>query len=273
MFGNMHVGHTQPSSVDEKREYVPAFYAHGGSSAFSREKFLKLGGFSEIYNPAYVEDADLSYRAWKAGFRVLFCPASQVVHKHRSTNALELGNAKIDYLITRNLFLFFWRNITSVRLFFSHIFKLPLRFMLDVSQGRFGVIRGFVGALSKLPLVLWGRILHPLPRGLSDEEAISASNHWFFYRHKYLGHKTYNSKSREILMVSKRLPRIGIDGSWILVNLIKALSVNHEITLLVFTETNEDQQHVDRLKTFCKEIKTITLYPYNKELKSAFPNL
>ena len=270
MFGSMHVGHTEPSNIDEKREYVPAFYGHGGSSAFSREKFLKLGGFSEIYYPAYVEDTDLSYRAWKAGFRVLFCPASQVVHKHRSTNASELGNARIDYLITRNLFLFFWRNISSVRLFFSHVFKLPLRFMLDLSQGRFGVIKGFVGALSKLPWVISARILHSMPRQLSDEEAISASNHWFFYRHKYLANKKSNFKSRKILMVSKRLPRLGVDGSWILVNLIKALSKDHDITLLVFIETNEDQEHVDLLKNFCKKIKTITLYPYDKELKSAF---
>jgi glycosyltransferase involved in cell wall biosynthesis len=71
-------------------------------------------------------------------------------------------------------------------------------------------------------------------------------------------------------VVSKRLPRLGIDGSWILVNLLKGLSAHNEITLLSFIENSQDQAHVDRLKRFCKEVRTITLYPYDQELKSAF---
>jgi len=71
-------------------------------------------------------------------------------------------------------------------------------------------------------------------------------------------------------MISKRLPKLGVDGSWVLVNLIKGLSVHHEITLLSFTETDHDKPDVDYLARFCKEIKTITLYPYRQELKSSF---
>ena len=270
MFGCMHVGHTQPTPVDEARQYVPAFYAHGGSSAYHRQKFLDLGGFSEIYHPAYVEDADLSYRAWKAGFRVLFCPASRVVHKHRSTNATKLGNAKIDYLIARNLFVLFWNNVTSVGLFLSHLLKLPFRFLLDISRGRFGIMKAFAGALLKVPHVVWNRMVSPPPSRLSDQEAIAAINHWFFYRHRYLANGHRQAGSRKILVVSKRLPRLGIDGSWILVNLLKGLSAHNEITLLSFIENSQDQAHVDRLKRFCKEVRTITLYPYDQELKSAF---
>ncbi len=270
MFGCMHVGHTPPAPVDDVRRYVPAFYAHGGSSAYDRQKFLELGGFSEIYNPAYVEDADLSYRAWKSGYRVLFCPASRVVHKHRSTNATEMGNSRIDYLIARNLFVLFWKNVTSLGLFFSHLLKLPFRFLLDFSRGRLGILRAFAGALLKVPQVVWNRLASPPPSRLSDREAIASIHHWFFYRHRYLSNGNRAAGSRKILVVSKRLPRLGVDGSWILVNLLKGLSVRNEITLLSFIETSQDQAHVDRLKEFCKEVRTITLYPYHRELKSAF---
>jgi glycosyltransferase involved in cell wall biosynthesis/GT2 family glycosyltransferase len=270
MFGCMHVGHTPPTPVDEKRQYVPAFYAHGGSSAYHRQKFLELGGFSEIYNPAYVEDADLSYRAWKAGFRVLFCPASRVAHKHRSTNATEIGNSRIDYLIARNLFVLFWKNVTSFGLFFSHLLKLPFRFLLDISRGRLGILKAFAGALLKAPQVVWNRLVSPPPGRLSDQEAIAAIHHWFFYRHRYLSNGDRPAGPRKILVVSKRLPRLGVDGSWILVNLLKGLSARNEITLLSFIETSQDQAHVDRLKQYCKEVRTITLYPYDRELKSAF---
>lgn len=270
VFGCVHVGHAQPDERDELRQYVPVFYAGGGSSAYHREKFLALGGFNEIYNPGYVEDADLSYRAWKAGYRVLFCPASKVIHKHRSTNATKLGNRKIDYLISRNLFVFFWQNVTSLRLFMKHLVQLPLRILLDMSRGRFAILRSFLGAWLKIPRVIWNRFSSNRLSQLSDEEALAAIDSWFLYRHKYLLNGRAGAGPRKILLISKRLPKLGFDGSWIVVNLIQGLSQRHEITLLSFMETDSEKPHADYLKQFCKEVKTITLYPYSDELKSSF---
>lgn len=270
VFGCVHVGHAPPNGMDEQRDYVPVFYAGGGSSAYSRERFLALGGFNEIYNPGYVEDADLSYRAWKAGYRVLFCPNSKVIHKHRSTNATQLGNPKIDYLISRNLFIFFWQNITSVKLFIKHLFQLPLRILLDLSRGRFAILRAFIGALLRIPRIAWNRLRCTISNRISDEEAFAVIDYWFFYRHKYLLNGQSQRSPQKILMISKRLPKLGFDGSWVLVNLIKGLSARHQITLLSFTETDEEKPYVEYLSRFCKEVKTITLYPYSQELKSSF---
>jgi glycosyltransferase involved in cell wall biosynthesis/GT2 family glycosyltransferase len=270
VFGCVHVGHTTPNGTDEQREYTPVFYAGGGSSAYSRQKFLALGGFNEIYNPGYVEDADLSYRAWKAGYRVLFCPKSKVIHKHRSTNATQLGNPKIDYLISRNLFIFFWQNVTSAKLFAKHLVQLPLRILLDVSRGRFAILRAFLGALLRIPRIVWNRVSSTSSTRVSDEEALAVIDYWFFYRHKHLLDAQSRDRPQKILMISKRLPKLGFDGSWVLVNLIKGLSASHHITLLAFTETDEDKPYVEHLSQFCKEVRTITLYPYSRELKSSF---
>jgi O-antigen biosynthesis protein len=270
VFGCVHVGHTPPNGIDERRDYAPVFYAGGGSSAYSREKFLALNGFNEIYNPGYVEDADLSYRAWKAGYRVLFCPNSKVIHKHRSTNATQLGNPKIDYLISRNLFIFFWQNITSVKLLVKHLIQLPLRILLDLSRGRFVILRALIGALVRIPRIAWNRLRSTASNRISDEEAMAVIDYWFFYRHKYLLNSQSQGPPQKILMISKRLPKLGFDGSWILVNLIKGLSERHQITLLSFTETDEEKPYVEYLSRFCKEVRTITLYPYSQELKSSF---
>ena len=270
VFGCVHVGHTPPNELDERRGYVPVFYAGGGSSAYHRGIFLDLGGFNEVYYPGYVEDADLSYRAWKAGYRVLFCPASKVVHKHRSTNATKLGNRKIDYLIARNLFVLFWQNVTSPRLFFKHLVQLPLRILLDLSRGRSAILRAFLGAFVKLPRIVWNRATASSLARLSDEETLAAIDTWFLYRHKYVMNGHAGRSSRKILLISKRLPKLGFDGSWILVNLIQGLSVKHDITLLSFMETDDEKPHAEYLKRFCKEVKTVTLYPYSDELKSSF---
>ena len=95
-------------------------------------------------------------------------------------------------------------------------------------------------------------------------------DYWFFYRHRHLLNGQSQSPPQKILMISKRLPKLGFDGSWVLVNLIKGLSAHHQITLLSFTETEEEKAYVEHLSHFCKEVKTITLYPYSGELKSSF---
>jgi O-antigen biosynthesis protein len=270
IFGCVHVGHTAPNRLDEQREYVPVFYAGGGSSAYSRQKFLALGGFNEIYNPGYVEDADLSYRAWKAGYRVLFSPKSRVVHKHRSTNAAQLGNPTIDYLISRNLFIFFWQNVTSTRLFIKHLLQLPLRILLDLSRGHFAILKAFMGALLRIPRILLNRLRSTSSNRVRDEEALAVIDYWFFYRHKYLLKGQPPHRPQKILMLSKRLPKLGFDGSWVLVNLIRGLSARHQITLLSFVETDEERSHAEYLSRFCHGVKTITLYPYSQEPKSSF---
>lgn len=55
-------------------------WAEGGSCIIDRTKFLELDGFDKIYKPFYWEDIDLSYRAWKQGYEILFDPTILVEH-------------------------------------------------------------------------------------------------------------------------------------------------------------------------------------------------
>src|SRR5262249_36584919 len=84
------------------RAYYPTLWAGGGSSAFDRRRFVALGGFDPLYSPAYVEDADLSYRAWKTGWEVLFAPASVVYHKHRASSSRRFRPAELQAFVLRN---------------------------------------------------------------------------------------------------------------------------------------------------------------------------
>ena len=43
-------------------------YGSGGCSLFDTVKLFAMGAVSEVYDPAYVEDLDLGYRAWKRGW-------------------------------------------------------------------------------------------------------------------------------------------------------------------------------------------------------------
>ncbi len=57
-------------------------WVSGGSGAFRKDIWNKLGGLNELYSPFYWEDIDLSYRAQKSGYKVIFEPKSVVFHEH-----------------------------------------------------------------------------------------------------------------------------------------------------------------------------------------------
>lgn len=72
-------------AVLEERDY-PA--VTGACMLVRRELYERLGGFDETYR-MYVEDVDLCLRAWDAGYRVTYCPASLLVH-HESASVPDL---------------------------------------------------------------------------------------------------------------------------------------------------------------------------------------
>lgn len=75
----------------------------GGAFLAKREVFERVGLFDERYF-LYYEDADLSFRAKKTSFKIMYIPEAVVYHKNaRSTG---LGSPLQDYYITRNRMLF-----------------------------------------------------------------------------------------------------------------------------------------------------------------------
>ncbi len=104
-----------------KMERGKTSWACGGSSIFNTKKFIQLGGFDEIYYPAYWEDIDLSFRAYKKGYDVYFEPDAKVFHNHETTNAKIFNLKLLSYI---NSIKFTLKN-SSIIQFFIFIFYLP----------------------------------------------------------------------------------------------------------------------------------------------------
>jgi GT2 family glycosyltransferase len=100
---------------------VTNFHMSGGFSAVDREKFLSLGGFPRAYSPFYWEDVELSWRAWRRGWTVLFEPQSRVQHKGHATIAALYSQPLRRFVYERNRLLFIWRNIRDERMFDEHL--------------------------------------------------------------------------------------------------------------------------------------------------------
>ncbi len=96
----------------EQHELGDTAWVSGGSGMFDREKWLLIGGFDTLFHPAYWEDVDLSFRARKQGWKVLFDPAAVVYHHHETTNATTFGEKKIQKISWKNGDAFTWKNGT-----------------------------------------------------------------------------------------------------------------------------------------------------------------
>lgn len=130
-------------------------WASGGSSAFRKSIWQKLGGLNPIYNPFYWEDIDLSYRALKSGYKVLFEERSVINHNH-SQGAVKKNYSRhqIRRIAYRNQFIFIWENATDFFLQIEHVLFLPYHFLKALFRLDSDFFLGFIKAFILLPRII-----------------------------------------------------------------------------------------------------------------------
>lgn len=97
-----------------RQQTAHTLFCSGACMAVDRRKFLELGGFNRLFYPAYCEDLELCFCAWRRGWRCLYEPASVVWHReHASWDASELSRP--NRLALRNALLFQWSTLPMER--------------------------------------------------------------------------------------------------------------------------------------------------------------
>lgn len=136
---------------EDQKDSKGIMWVSGGSSAFRRGIWLKLGGFDKLFYPAYEEDRDICWQALKAGYKLIFESKSIVNHIHETTNRFIFGEKKIQFYSMKNQLLFVWKNISDIGLLSRHILWLPyhLTVMAIKTKGIFWL--AFLAALIQLP--------------------------------------------------------------------------------------------------------------------------
>lgn len=155
----------EPTKANEGKRNL-SLWASGGQAAFSRIKWLELGGMDLMYKPFYWEDVDLGYRAWKRGWRIIWDPKSHCVHDHqKSVIASNFTPEFVRATAQRNQFLFVWKNIHDSRMLASHLRQIP-SFLKNYPAP-------FFRALTLLPQALRSRAKEKLASIRSDQEVLS----------------------------------------------------------------------------------------------------
>lgn len=155
---------------DEQSPVRENLYAIGACVAYDRQKLELLGGYAaELYTPYLFEDVDLSYRAWKRGWRSLYDPAGTVYHLSSATINRQ-GKRRKRTIYFSNRFVFHWANLTDRLLLGKHLFFAMLHLMFCWIWGDLVYYRAFGMALGRLPQIRDARRRAAGQQRLSDAE-------------------------------------------------------------------------------------------------------
>ncbi len=263
--GFLHLSHEPLLPCHSTRRFLPVLWPGGGSSAFHRQRFMELGGFSTLFSPCYVEDTDIGYRAWRRGWRVLLAAESTVLHKHRGTSAQVYSERQIKQLIEERKLWYLWKNF-QWRTLVSHFLLFPIHLTGEMS------LRGYLRALRKIPRILYLRMTETR-RSLSDSTILEWTTRPLSYLQQ-AGSSALLFPAQagrlRILVVSAYLPHLGYHGgAGRVFQLMRQVSRKHDITLLTFVESDKEREQFSQVTPYCQRMEHVYRRAYSPV--SSFP--
>ncbi|MBI1882870.1 MAG: glycosyltransferase [Chlamydiae bacterium] len=146
--GGFHIRNlSAPDAHFPKKDLSPIPYGTATACAFSKRKFLELGGFESFFAPGYYEDVDLSFKALSKEWKVLIQPSVKFRHFTATTFSKYYCNRM--EIFVRNWWLMQWLWLPTWRLA-SHFLWIPYHMMKCVSMRQFWRIRSFLKALTRI---------------------------------------------------------------------------------------------------------------------------
>ncbi len=76
-----------------ENDWLYSMYLSGANAFVNREKLLALSGFDELFAPFYVEDFELSLRAWRLGWKCYY--EHQAVCRHQVSTSIKTKSSTI----------------------------------------------------------------------------------------------------------------------------------------------------------------------------------
>ena len=159
------------AALDERLPVRENIYAVGACVIYDLSKFRELGGYLEIYSPYLFEDVDISYRAWKRGWRSIYEPRSTVHHLSSATISKQ-GKQKKRRIYFRNRFLFHWINTTDYDILLKQQMYTVVRLLFSFLGADFIYYAAFWGALQRFPEARRYRNIEMTQRKLTDRQVL-----------------------------------------------------------------------------------------------------
>lgn len=270
--GFFRLGHV----IEDVSTLYPTFYAGGGSTAFDRAKFLELGGFDSLFHPFYVEDADLSYGAWKRGWKVLYQPQAVVHHEHRGTIGRRFSAERIDAILKKNHILMVWKNAHRWSWLAQHFCFLyaAVVFSLLVKPGATrATLPGYLGALVGWRKALARRWQARSRSAVDDGEAVRRPLP-AFYRDRFVSPAPLEEGRplRILFLAPYSLYPPTHGGAVFMYQAVRALARRHQVHVLAFVDQPEEVESNRALERCARSVESLVRrFPPRRDFLALLP--
>jgi GT2 family glycosyltransferase len=152
------------------------FFAVGGQSFFRKDFLDEIGSIDPLLWPMYHEDIELSYRAWKRGWRIRYAPDAIAHHVGGHSSKRVFTPGQLRSFVRQNEYLTVWKDVTDARLLGEHVLLLPARLMVAALRRDWPTIVGFGRAAQRLPAALRARRRSRPHMRLTDRDVLRRVN-------------------------------------------------------------------------------------------------
>ncbi len=113
---------------------------------YRKSVYEDVGGFCELFVPFYFEEVDLSFRAWKLGYRLLYDPEAKILH-HTDDSSISKAHGEKARKAHHRIHQFYltWKNINQPRYLLSHLVWLTGRILFSWTFGDWPFYRALGG--------------------------------------------------------------------------------------------------------------------------------
>lgn len=131
-------------STDHSKR-IPTAYLSGANALVRRDMLMKLEGFDEIFSPFYSEDVDLSFRAWRLGWKCYY--EHEAICHHEVSKTIRSSNSKEKLLsvVYRNKFILHAIHLNGVRIALWYSQLLLIEVPLRLLTGKFWILNSLGG--------------------------------------------------------------------------------------------------------------------------------
>jgi GT2 family glycosyltransferase/glycosyltransferase involved in cell wall biosynthesis len=235
-------------------------YGSGGCSMFDTARLARLG-VSELYDPAYVEDLDLGFRAWQQGWPSVYCAQARVEHRHRGTTSRFYTEREIAFFVERNYLRFVANAISEPSLFQELWLEGVRRLQLLAMQNR-------MAALDTLRAIPPIGPLPAAPQGHLRETEILAltSGDVAVFSGQRQGERA------KVLVASPYLPfPLSHGGAVRIFNLMKLVSEANDLILVAFAD--ELAPPPGELLSICSQIVLVRRHGTHYRMETERPDV
>ena len=124
----------------EMKNGLYTMYLSGANALINKKVFWEIGGFDEIFSPFYVEDYELSLRAWRLGYKCYF--ENTAVCRHQTSTTVKSKNRKfeIERIYNRNKMYLHGIHLTASKRYVYYV-QLFFEMLTKIITGRFAFVQ------------------------------------------------------------------------------------------------------------------------------------